>query len=339
MTQNMKIAFFEVKDYERDYINKAFSGMNVELYPQTLHEVLASNKDLNNISIISTFINSSCSSDNLSKISGLKLIATRSTGFDHIDLKFCASKGISVTNVPNYGQSTVAEHAMALLLTLAKRIPESIDVVRGGRFSSDGLTGIDLKDKIVGVIGTGNIGKNFISMAKGFGMNVIAFDLNPNKELEDRMGFAYVDFNYLLGKSDVISLHVPYIKTTHHLIGKDAISKMKPGVIIINTSRGGLIDTDSLFEALVNKKIRAVGLDVLEEENFMKDEKDFLLAGKEDVGGLDLVVKNHVLATMPNVVITPHNAFNTAEALVRIIQITIENIHGFIENKPVNLVS
>ena len=278
MNNTFKSAFFEVKDWEKDYIYKALPKEDVILFGETLEEALRLNTSevFANVTIISTFIDSDCSKKTLEKFPQLKFIATRSTGYDHIDLEYCKLKGIKVSNVPNYGQNTVAEHAMALLLTLVKRIPESTERIRKGNFSAEGLTGYDLKDKIIGVIGTGNIGKNFISMAKGFNMNVIAFDINRRVELEEELGFTYTDLDYIFAKSDIISLHIPYLKTTHHIIDQKAIDKMKKGVVIINTSRGGLIDTDALYIGLTSKKIGAAGLDVVEEENFIKEELQFL---------------------------------------------------------------
>ena len=321
------MVFFEVKDFEVDYINQAFStSANVVLCEDQLcSDNVAQYADAE---IIATFINSECSSQVLEKFKNLKHITTRSTGFDHIDLDFCKNHNISVSNVPNYGQNTVAEHAMALLLALAKKIPQSIERVRSGSFSPDGLTGFDLKGKIVGVIGTGHIGRNFIKMANGFGMNVIAYDPKADLACENELGFTYVELKYLFSKSDVISLHLPLLESTKHLVNNDAISLMKKGVVIINTSRGGLIDTNALYEGLVSAKIGGAGLDVLEEEN--------IFGGKEDN---DLEAKNHSMSYMDTVIVTPHNAFNTTEALVRIIETSIENIKGFINDQKVNIVS
>jgi D-lactate dehydrogenase len=325
MNLTSKIAFFETKDWELPYINKAFSPENMFLYSDTIQD--AKLKSTEEVIVLSTFIKSTCTRDILQKFPNLKFITTRSTGFDHIDISYCKEKGIIVSNVPNYGQNTVAEHAMALLLTLAKRIPESIERVKSGSFSPDGLTGFDIKDKVIGVVGTGHIGKNFISMAKGFGANIIAFDVNKDLSLENELGFTYVELDYLFAKSDIISLHVPYLKTTHHMIDDNAISKMKDGIVIINTSRGGLIDTKSLLRGLKSKKIGAVGLDVVEEENLVED------------GTNEIANENHVIMDMTNCVVTPHNAFNTHEALVRIVKTAIQNIQAFESKNPVNIVS
>lgn len=325
MSNTGKIAFFEIKEWELPYINKAFSKEDLLLHSELIQD--ANLRSFEDVTILSTFIKSTCTRPILEKFPNLKFITTRSTGFDHIDLAYCKEKGIVVSNVPNYGQNTVAEHAMALLLTLAKRIPESINRVKEGSFSPDGLTGFDIKDKVVGVIGTGHIGRNFISMVKGFGANIIASDINKDLTLENELGFTYVELDYLFAKSDVISLHAPYIKSTHHMINAESISKMKDGVIIINTSRGGLIDTKSLLKGLKSGKVGAAGLDVLEEENMIENSSN------------EIANENHAMLNMTNVVITPHNAFNTYEALIRIIKTAIENINAFKEGRPVNIVS
>lgn len=324
-----KVAFFEVKDWERSYIYEAFSDKEAFLTEKAIDEEYVLNCE--SVEIISTFINSGCSEEILKKYPNLKLIATRSTGYDHIDLDYCRTNGVKIANVPNYGEDTVAEHAVALLLALAKRLPESIDRVKSGHFSTKGLTGFDIKGKVVGVIGTGHIGRNFISMLKGFEANMIAYDIKRDFALEEELGFTYVELDYLFSKSDVISLHVPYLKSTHHIINTTAIKAMKDGVVIINTSRGGLVDTFALYEGLKSGKIKSAGLDVLEEESAMKE------SGCR--GDARLMEVNDTLIHMSNVVVTPHNAFNTTEALVRIIKTTIENIKSFMNNGSVNIVS
>ena len=330
------IIFFEVKEWEKDIIFKVFPKDKVVLVPESINKTNASH--YKNAEYISSFIDSQIKQEVIDQLPKLKLIATRSTGYDHIDVAYAKSKGIASCNVPNYGQNTVAEHSMALILSLTKRIPESIDRVRRGNFSPDGLTGVDLKDKVLGVIGTGNIGCNLITMANGFKMHVIAYDAKPRKELEEQLGFTYVDLNYLFAKSDVISIHVPYFKETHHLIDRNAIDMMKSGVIIINTARGGIIETDALFDGLNSGKIGGAGLDVLEEELFIKEEISLLYKDTQNKADLKVALENHMMNYLPNVIITPHNAFNTKEALLRIIKTTVENINGFINTKPQNII-
>lgn len=321
------LIFFELKNWEKEMIKKIpeFSSICcLESDPITLENV-SSYADV--AEVISVFIGSHLNAELLSKLPNLKLIATRSTGYDHIDIEYCKTHNIIVTNVPNYGENTVAEHAMALILSLAKRIPESIDRVKGGLFSPDGLTGIDLKDRIIGVIGTGRIGMNMIRMANGFGMKVIAYDLYPKPELEQGGNFTYVDIDYLMQKSDIVTLHAPYNDTTHHLLNRKRLEMTRQGVIIVNTARGGLIETDALYDGLKTGHIGGAGLDVLEEETFIKEELE-LLHTDHNLKNIDMKValENHIMRYFPNVIITPHNAFNSKEALIRIIQISIENI-------------
>jgi D-lactate dehydrogenase len=194
-----------------------------------------------------------------------------------------------------------------------------------------------LNKKTIGIIGTGNIGQHMIRIANGFGMNVIAYDINPNKKLTRKLGFRYEKFDSILKHSDIISLHIPYNKFTHHLINTNNIKKIKKGAIIINTSRGAIIDTNALIYGLNKKIISAAGLDVLEEENFIGDEIKLLKSNisKEE---LNIVFENNMLTKRKNVIITPHNAFNTKEAIERILETTVYNIKSFIKHKKVNLV-
>ena len=198
--------------------------------------------------------------------------------------------------------------------------------------------GFDLKGKILGVIGCGHIGKHVVRIGLGFEMNVLVFEPHPDKKLAKRFGFKYTNINNLLKKSDIITLHVPYNNKTHHLINEKAIKKMKHGVIIINTSRGSVVDTNSLVEGLKNKKIAGAGLDVIEEEDCIKEERELLKENLERACNLKTLLENHILMEMDNVIITPHNAFNSKEALQRILNITLENIIAFAKKKPLNKV-
>src|SRR3990167_7940058 len=313
-----KIVFFDVKDWELPYIKKLRAGYDI----QTVSAGLSSEnvEKYKDAEIISVFISSDLSKEIVRLLPKLKYIATRSTGYDHVDIKYCASKKITVSNVPTYGDNTVAEHAMALILALTRRLPESIDRVLKGDFFPDGLTGIDLKGKIIGVIGTGHIGKNVIQMAKGFGMKILAFDLYPDEKYASENGFMYSPLEYMLSRADIVTLHVPYNSSTHHMINRENIGKMKRGVIIVNTARGGLIETDALFDAVKTGHVGGVGLDVLEGEKFLSEEVELLYNDKCSGVDFKIALENHALARFPNVIITPHNAFNSAEALQRIIK-------------------
>ncbi|MDZ4225117.1 MAG: NAD(P)-dependent oxidoreductase, partial [bacterium] len=205
-------------------------------------------------------------------------------------------------------------------------------------FSQDNLQGFDLKSKTLGVVGTGRIGKHIIKMAKGFDMNVVAYDPFPDLEFQKLNEYKYLSLEDLLKTSDIVSIHVPYMKETHHLINDDRIKLMKKGAILINTARGAIVETESLVKALQDGQLGGAGLDVLEEENLTSDKIEFILGGHPEEHDLKTVLANHVLIDMPNVVVTPHNAFNTKEALQRILDTTLESIQSFIAGTPKNLV-
>ncbi len=330
----MKIGFFEVEDWEKDYIGSRLSG----------HEVLFLDKNQGaegsgQIDILSNFIGYPVTAETLRQFPDLKFVTTRSTGFDHIDLEACAQRGILVSNVPTYGENTVAEFTFALLLAVSRKIYPSVKRVRErGLFATDNLQGFDLQGKTLGVIGTGHIGTYVVKIAKGFGMNVIAYDPYPREELAGQFGFVYKTLEELLGASDAVTLHVPYLPATHHLLNSKNIGLCKRGAVIINTARGGLIETAALTAALKSGQLAGAGLDVLEEEGFVKDELEILAGGHPNEDQLKIALADHELMQMDNVVVTPHNAFNTKEALIRILDTTIENIQAFARGKPVNLV-
>lgn len=325
MNEDMsKVVFFNIKEWEIPHIESKLQDFDVKTCtdPLTLDNV----SDYSDAQAISVFINSKLSADLLSKLPNLKLIATRSTGYDHIDTDYCKKNDITIANVPVYGARTVAEHTMALILALAKRLPESVDRVRKNEFYPEGLTGFDLHNKIIGVIGAGNIGANVVRYAKGFGMKILAYDAHQNSDLAKELGFEYVDLDTLISRSDIITLHLPYMEATHHILNRGNLSKVKKNVIIINTARGGLIETDALFDGLKSGQIGGAGLDVLEEEGFLKEELELLYKDTHTETDFKVALENHLMAHLPNVIITPHNAFNTHEALERIILKTIDNI-------------
>jgi D-lactate dehydrogenase len=267
------------------------------------------------------------------------MIATRSTGYDHINIEACKAKGVAVATVPSYGEETVAEYAFALMLTLSRKIFESYDRIKEtGSFDLAGLRGFDLNGKTLGVIGTGKIGKNVIEIAKGFNMKVIAYDKFPDETYKQKMGYEYLALDEVLAQADIITLHVPFLPENEHMINAESIAKMKKGVYLINTARGALVETDALLKALKEGIIAGAGLDVLEEEGVIKDELNFLTSAHPGEHDLRVVLENHVLVDMPNVVVTPHNAFNTWEALQRILDTTLENIKSFSSGTPQNVV-
>lgn len=322
----MNIALFELEDWEKQIFQDSLSDHALSYFDSPLVEELIPN--IQEAQVLVLFVNSIVSRTIIERLPNLKFISTMSTGFDHIDLDAAHERGIVVSNVPTYGEYTVAEHTFALILAISRKIFESQKRIKEGIFSPEGLTGFDLYGKTLGVIGTGNIGRNVIKIAKGFGMNVLAYNRSYNEQLSQELGFTYKDLDSVLRESDIVTLHVPLTDETKHLINDQKISIMKDGAIIINTSRGWVLDTTALLNALESKKISGAGIDVLEEEPLLKEEKQ-LLTRKFNTEELQCVIEGHMLAINPNVVMTPHNAFNSREALRRIIDTTIENIIGY----------
>lgn len=333
----MKIVVFESESWEHPYFQTLQVGHDIVFEPAHLD---GSNADpYADAEIISTFIYSDLSRPILDRFKRLRFIATRSVGFDHIDMAYCRERGIRVANVPHYGETTVAEHVFALLLAISHRIPEAVSRTRQGDFSQKGLQGFDLCGKTIGVIGTGNIGKRVIRIANGFGMRVIAYDTQPDEEAASRFDFSYVPLTDLLTESDIISLHVPGNRQTRHLLSSDQFALMKDGVILINTARGNVINVKALLQALTSGKVAAAGLDVLPEEPAIREEAELLRTLFTRRHELETLLVDHVLLHMRNVVITPHSAFNTREAVQRILCTTVENIEGFIAGSARNLVN
>lgn len=332
----MKIAFFEIRDCEEQYVREHLRGHDLVFSPHTTHQ---KNLPPQDTIVLSIFVGSKIDTTILDACPELKLIATRSTGFDQIDLKLCRERGIAVVNVPRYGENTVAEFTFALLLALARKIYPSIKRVKEeGRFCCDGLQGFDLSGKTLGVVGTGNIGTYVVKIAAGFSMKIIAFDPRPQEKLVKEFWVRYLSLPELLSQSDVITLHVPYMPATHHLINRENLKTVKKGAVLINTSRGGIVDTEALVWALQNGLLGGAGLDVLEEEGCIVSEIETLLERHPKEEQLRTMLVDHALMRMPNVLITPHNAFNSIEALERILGTSIDNITGFIAGKPTNLV-
>ncbi len=317
----MKIVFFEMNGDEEEFIKKHVRDEIIT----TKEKLSLSNVDkYKDADIISIFIYSKAKKNVLEHFTHLKAILTRSTGTDHIDTEYCRNKGIIVKNVPQYGENTVAEFAFGLLLSISRRIYETVSETKEGVFELH--RGFDLKGKTIGIIGTGSIGRQAIRIANGFQMKVIAYDKFPKKALEKELNFKYVNLNDLIKESDIISLHIPLLKETKGIINMSRVKKMKKGVIIINTARGGLIQGDALLYGLENKIISYAGLDVLESEHkimqLMKLEQIEDLSKEE----LQTLIKDYNILKHPRVIFTPHNAFNTLEANQRILLKTIENL-------------
>lgn len=328
----MKIVFFDLERWEIDYFKERIFGHEVKYFKEGIKSVPVS--EYFDAEVIGVFVFSPLTKDILDNLPNLKFVMTLSTGFDHVDLVECSKRNIRVCNVPSYGENTVAEHAFGLILNLSRNIHKAYLRILNNSFSYDGLVGFDLAGKTLGVLGTGKIGRHLIRMAKGFDLKVVAFDPFPNFDAASALGFEYVSFDDLLRISDIISIHVPLNKDTFHLINKESISKMKEGVFIINTARGAIIDSFALVEGLESGKIGGAGLDVLEGELLIKDEKELI----HEINNLPreqmaLLLENHALMKMPNVIVTPHLAFYSKEGLIRILNTTLDNLFDFLESR------
>jgi len=331
------IAFFELEEWEKKYISRKLRGNDLKFIKGHMEEGnIGEAKDAD---VISVFIYSKIGEKELTVLPNVKLICTRSTGYDHLDLNACRKRGITVCNVPSYGSETVAEHTMALVLALSKKLVPSIERTRKGDFTLEGLRTFDLENKTLGIIGLGKIGSHTAKMARAFGMKVIAYSPHADVAKAKKLRCRLVALDELLEKSDIITLHSPLTKETHHIVNSETIAKMKDGVILVNTARGGLVDAKALVAALDSGKIASCGLDALEEECNIKEERQILspqFAGECD---LKAVLANHILLNKQNVIITPHNAFNSNEALQRILDTTVANIKASLSGNAENVVS
>ncbi len=332
----MKIVVFETEEWEMEPLRSLAVDHDVTFVPQRLKPENAA--DYADADIISPFVYSSVTAETLAALPNLKLIATRSTGYDHIDADTCGRRGIGVATVPTYGENTVAEHVFALLLAVSHKMVEATDRTRRGDFSQAGLQGFDLMGKTIGIVGTGHIGLNTIRIANGFNMRVIAHDAHPNEDAARSMGFEYVSLDQLLTTADIISLHVPGGADTDHMIGEAAFNKIKMGAVLINTARGNLIDVNALLKALATGRLAGAGLDVLPEEPTIREEAELLRSVYMRRHNLETLLADHVLLHLRNVVITPHSAFNTREAMQRILVTTRANIDAFLDAKELNRV-
>ena len=317
----IKVAFYDAKEYDKSSFEKygAQHDMQFRFFETKLNEDTV---DLSKGSdAVCVFVNDSVTAEVIEKLYeyGVRILALRSAGYNNVDVKAAFGK-VHVVHVPAYSPYAVAEHAMALLLTSIRRIHKAYNRTREFNFSLSGLTGFDLHGKTVGVIGTGKIGRIFIDICRGFGMKIIAYDAFP----AENSGIEYVELDELFQRSDIISLHCPLTEQTRHLIGENAIGKMKKGVVIVNTSRGGLIDAEALLKGIKERKIGAACLDVYEEEAdiFFEDRSGHIL---DD----ELLSR---LISMPNVIVTSHQAFLTEDALNNIAETTVRNILSYFEN-------
>ncbi|MCC6934244.1 MAG: hydroxyacid dehydrogenase [Candidatus Yanofskybacteria bacterium] len=325
----MHIVFFEIMPGEREHLESSIpAGHAVAFSEEKLTERSAA--QFADADIISVFVNSQITRSIIDGLPNLKLITTRSMGYDHIDIAYAKEKGIRVSNVTTYAAHPVAEFAFALLLAVARNIYPAYDQLREGTsYDIRKLQGVTLSGKTIGVLGTGRIGKTVCGIARGFGMNVLAFDIHPDEQLAATTPLTYAPLDDVLAKADVLSVHMPYTPETHHIINAEAFGRMKKGVILINTARGELIDTHALVAAITSGTVAGAGLDVLEGERALKEETEALTARLPDVD-YRLLAANHFLIDHPTVLITPHIAFSTDEAMLEISRVTAQSISNFI---------
>lgn len=321
----MKIDFFSAKPYDKqffDRFNKNY-GFDIEYHETHLGPHIVN--IIKDAKAICVFVNDKLTEEVIEILSqkGVKIIALRCAGFNNVDLEAAKKFNIAVCRVPTYSPEAVAEHAVAMLLTINRKTHKAYNRVREQNFSLDGLLGYNLSGKTVGVIGTGKIGKAFITIMLGFGCTILAYDIAPDTELLAK-GISYVSLEELLQQSTIISLHCPLTKENHYLINNKTLNLMKPGVTIVNTSRGGLINTLDIIEALKTKKVAALCIDVYEQE-----EKLFFRDLSSNIIEDDTIQR---LMSFPNVLITAHQAFFTEEALTEIAQITLDSISKIDKN-------
>lgn len=338
----MRVGFFELEPGQAGEIGAALARLGIADRVDATYRPgaldAASAAGLADLEAACIFIGTRLDRPLLDRLPGLRLVLTRSTGYDHIDLARCRERGIVVCNVPRYGTTTVAEHTFALMLGLSRKVHEAVTRTRHDDFTIEGLRGFDLYGKTLGVVGTGSIGLHVIRIARGFGMNVLAHDVRPQPLLAEVLQFRYVDLDTLLRESDVVTLHVPALPETRHLIGREALGKMKPGALLINTARGQVVDTDAVLAALRRGTLGGVGLDVVEGEEHIREDAEVLVSEAASEA-IRQVFQTHLLLHHDNVLFTPHIAFNSVEAIQRILDTTLGNLKAYLEGAPANVVA
>jgi len=293
------------------------------------------------ITVLSVFVDYRVTADIFDLLPNLQFIATRSAGYDHIDMHAAQERNVVVSRVPHYGARTVAEYAIALMFALSRNAFRSYtDLQRdAGITNFAAYEGFDLYGKTLGVIGTGVIGRSVCMIARGIGMRVVAYDVSPDDAFAADHGVTYASLEEVLAQADIVTLHVPAIPATHHLLNEITLSQMKPGSYLVNTARGEVVGTKALIHALQSGHLAGAGLDVLEGEHSLREEAELLTNGFQDIKIWETLVADHALIDMPNVIVTPHIAFNTVEAKKEITDITLANIHAFIAGEPLNSIS
>ena len=346
----MSIYFIDTEPADAAYFATALAGREVRAVSR-LQQIGPGAE------VVSVFIHTPIDAAFLEAHPALRLIATRSTGTEHIDLAACRARGVAVANVPSYGEHTVAEHTFALILALSRRLREVTgESAQEGKLSYAAVRAFELRGKTLGVLGAGRIGRYVIAVAQAFGMRVLAFDTHTPAVVAQHAGFDFAPLERLLAEAHILTLHLPLTPETHHLLNRDTLARCRPGVLIVNTARGALIDTDALMEALDSGHVAGAGLDVLEEENTVRQEMTRVISDQiihrlhavttatelhdhepGRIRELQNLLRNKRLIARPGVIFTPHVAFNSLEAVERINHTTARNILRFLEGQPVNL--
>ena len=334
----MSIYFFEIDDIRQEYLTEELPNETLHFSSATLTTSEQAHEIGHDAEIVSPFVHSHLSADVLENLPHLKMIATRSTGFDHINVPEAESRSIPVCNVPTYGENTVAEHTFALILALSRNLHKAYVHTIAGNFSLEGLEGFDLKGKTLGVVGVGHIGEYVMRIAKGFGMRLLAYDPVVDMTKADHFDFTYTTLEDLMRRSDIVTIHAAASTATRHLIGHHNIDHFKRGALLINTARGELVDTEALIAARDHGILAGAGLDVLEGEEVFSEEKQLLLNPRATEESLKQAIRNRSLLQRPDMVITPHIAFDSREAIKRILDTTIANIQAFRQGTPQNQV-
>jgi D-lactate dehydrogenase len=334
-----KLAFFDVDEKEQAVLSKEFAGektFELRFNQKSLDKHTACiAKEAGGIGI---FIQSEITHEVLDHLPMVKVIATMSTGFDHIDLNACKARNITVCNVPSYGDNTVAEYAFSLILALARKLKQTLERVERGLFSRTGLMGMDIKGKTLGLVGTGRIGSHMARLGWAFGMKVIAYDVRSDVALKEKYGVQFMSLEEVLEQADVISLHVPYLPSTHHLINAERLRLLKPTALLINTSRGKVVDTKAVAAALREDRLGGVALDTFEGEDIWIEE-EFLKHNDLPAIVLREAMESFSIMRSERAILTPHNAFNTREALDRILITSAENLKAYFSGHPQNVVT
>lgn len=344
--KSRKICFVATESEEEEFFTETFEKFH-PMFELSLDDVPE------DVEVLSIFINDRITEKFLARHPGLGMIATRSMGCDHIDLEACSKRGITITHISGYGENTVAEHTFALMLALSRRIRESTEAALAGKFTHEKFRGMDLRGSTLGVIGAGRVGLHVIRIGAAFGMKILAYDATPNPLHTELLDFKYTSFEHLLRESHVLTLHVPLNQETHHMLNIKTLARCRPGVLIINTARGGLIDCEALIEALDSGQVGGAGLDVIEEESVFHGGATALLGAQiadrvrgtgTDHDRISLPAKrmkeisrylsSNALLRRPQVVFTPHNAYNSTESREFISKTTAENILRYLRPAP-----